>query len=165
MVPVGEGMGETKGERAGELYWPATSTRLGRAGLCIGGGGPRSSRRDVNATLISVDGNRMIHLERERERERETATHRERERETDRQTDRDTETEREREREREKEREHKSLYILLKLHQLAHIYTVTSHFVQYSDTRSRLVDGSNVLKGSCKSRGIHSHSPENNCIV
>ena len=143
MVPVGEGMGETKGERAGELYWPATSTRLGRAGLCIGGGGPRSSRRDVNATLISVDGNRMIHLERERQRERD----RERETEAERQRER----ERERERERKKEREHKSLYILLKLHQLAHIYTVTSHFVQYSDTRSRLVDGSNVLKGSCKS--------------
>ena len=71
MVPVGEGIGETKGERAGELCWPATSTRLGRAGLCIGGGGPRSSRREVNATLMSVDGNRMIHLQGERERERE----------------------------------------------------------------------------------------------
>ncbi len=62
MVPVGDGMGETNGERAGELCWPAVSIRLGRAGLCIGGGGPRSSRRDVNATLMSVDGKRMIHL-------------------------------------------------------------------------------------------------------
>ena len=97
MVPVGEGMGETKGERAGELYWPVTSTRLGRAGLCIGGGGPRSSRRDVNATLISVDGNRMIHLERERERERQ------RQRGRDRQTERERKTERERERERKRE--------------------------------------------------------------
>ena len=68
MVPVGEGIGETKGERAGELCWPATSTRLGRVGLCIGGGGPRSSRRDVNATLMPVDGNRMIHLQGGRER-------------------------------------------------------------------------------------------------
>ena len=52
IVPVGEGIGETNGDGAGELYWPAASTRLGRAGLCMGGGGPRSSRRDVNAILI-----------------------------------------------------------------------------------------------------------------
>ena len=52
MVPVGDGIGETNGDGAGELYWPATSIRLGRAGLCMGGGGPRSSRRDVNAILI-----------------------------------------------------------------------------------------------------------------
>ena len=49
MVPVGEGMGETNGD--GVVYWEV-STRLGRAGLCMGGGGPKSSRRDVNAILI-----------------------------------------------------------------------------------------------------------------
>ena len=48
MVPVGDGMGETNGE--GDVNW--ASTRAGRAGLCIGGGGPRSSRREVNAILI-----------------------------------------------------------------------------------------------------------------
>ena len=49
MVPVGEGMGDTNGD--GEVYWEV-STRVGRAGLCMGGGGPRSSRSDVNAILI-----------------------------------------------------------------------------------------------------------------
>lgn len=48
MVPVGDGIGETKGE--GEVK--VESTLAGRAGLCIGGGGPRSSSRDVKAILI-----------------------------------------------------------------------------------------------------------------
>ena len=67
MVPVGEGIGETNGE--GDVYWESILT--GRAGLCMGGGGPRSSSRDVKAILIWVEGNRMIHLEGERG-ERET---------------------------------------------------------------------------------------------
>ena len=46
MVPVGEGIGDTKGE----TNW--VSTLSGRAGLCIGGRGPMSSRREVNANLI-----------------------------------------------------------------------------------------------------------------
>lgn len=45
IVPVGEGMGETKGEERGR------SARRGRAGLRIIGGG-MSSTRDVKASLI-----------------------------------------------------------------------------------------------------------------
>lgn len=48
MVPVGEGIGDTNGD------WEVNceSTLAGRAGLCMGGGGPMSSNRDVNAILI-----------------------------------------------------------------------------------------------------------------
>ena len=58
IVPVGEGIGETKGEVR------VVSILSGMTGLeRCGCDGPRSSRRDVNASLIWVDGKRMIHLQ------------------------------------------------------------------------------------------------------
>lgn len=59
MVPVGEGMGDTKGEGRG-----AVSTLRGATGLTKEWAEPRSSRREVNASLICVEGNRMMHLKR-----------------------------------------------------------------------------------------------------
>ncbi len=59
MVPVGEGMGETKGEVRGR------SARKGRAGLRIIGGG-MSSIREVKASLIWVEGKRIMHLKRKK---------------------------------------------------------------------------------------------------
>ena len=61
MVPVGEGMGETKGEVS------AVSILRGWIGEMGGGrGGGMSSMREVRANLICVDGNRMKHLHRDR---------------------------------------------------------------------------------------------------
>ena len=75
MVPVGEGLGETKGDCM------AVSILSGCMGLMEGGaGGGMSSSREVSASLIWVEGNRMMHLQagerrrgerREGERERE----------------------------------------------------------------------------------------------
>ncbi len=55
MVPVGDGIGDTKGDVRGR------SALRGRAGLLISWGG-RSSTRDVKASLICVEGKRMMHL-------------------------------------------------------------------------------------------------------
>ena len=55
MVPVGDGIGDTKGDVRGR------SALRGRAGLLMSWGG-RSSTRDVNASLICVEGKRMMHL-------------------------------------------------------------------------------------------------------
>ena len=58
MVPVGEGMGETKGEVR------VVSILRGWMGEMGGGrGGGMSSTREVRASLIWVDGNRMKQLQ------------------------------------------------------------------------------------------------------
>lgn len=58
MVPVGDGIGDTKGEVS------VVSILRGWAGLVEGReGGPISSRREVNASFICVDGNLMMHLQ------------------------------------------------------------------------------------------------------
>ena len=57
MVPVGEGMGETKGEVR------VVSILRGWMGEMGGGrGGGMSSTRDVRASLIWVEGKRMMQL-------------------------------------------------------------------------------------------------------
>ena len=58
MVPVGDGIGDTKGEVR------TVSILSGRAGLEDGceRGGPISSSREVNTSLICVEGNLMMHL-------------------------------------------------------------------------------------------------------
>lgn len=64
MVPVGEGMGDTKGEVR------VVSILRGWIGEIGGGrGGGISSMREVRASLIWVEGNRMKQL-REREEKR-----------------------------------------------------------------------------------------------
>ena len=64
MVPVGDGMGETKGEVS------VVSILRGWTGEMGGGsGGGMSSIRQVSANLICVDGNRMMQLQRDRGRE------------------------------------------------------------------------------------------------
>ena len=66
MVPVGEGMGETKGEVS------VVSMRSGWTGDMGGGrGGGMSSMSEVRASLIWVEGNLMKQLQ-EREKERES---------------------------------------------------------------------------------------------
>ena len=60
IVPVGEGMGDTKGEVR------VVSILMGHNGCGMGGGGPRSSRREVKASLICVEGNLIMHLQCER---------------------------------------------------------------------------------------------------
>lgn len=57
IVPVGEGMGDTKGEVR------VVSILMGHNGCGMGGGGPRSSRREVKASLICVEGNLIMHLQ------------------------------------------------------------------------------------------------------
>lgn len=65
MVPVGEGMGDTKGEVR------VVSILRGWKGEMGGGrGGGMSSMSEVRASLIWVEGNRMIQLEGERGREK-----------------------------------------------------------------------------------------------
>ena len=60
IVPVGEGMGDTKGEVR------VVSILMGHNGCGMGGGGPRSSKREVKASLICVEGNLIMHLQCER---------------------------------------------------------------------------------------------------
>lgn len=58
MVPVGEGMGDTNGDTRVVSTLRGVGTAVGGAGWV----GPRSSRREVKASLICVEGKRMIHL-------------------------------------------------------------------------------------------------------
>ena len=67
IVPVGEGMGDTKGEVR------VVSILMGHNGCGMGGGGPRSSRREVKASLICVEGNLMMHLQCKRSRVKSAA--------------------------------------------------------------------------------------------